>query len=95
MPALELARFTLKPGAEEPFLAERDEMIAALRATFPGVRDAYLGRVEGDEWIDVVVWDSRGHAERAAKEVFDHPAIAKWFRHIDHVVSTEHADVAA
>jgi hypothetical protein len=37
-PALELAAFTLRDGAEAAMLAERPAMIEALRRAFPGVR---------------------------------------------------------
>ena len=93
MAALELARVRVKDGAEADFLAERPAMLAALRERFPGVRDAYLGNLGDGVWIDVVVWDTREQAEAAAREVFDHPEIAGWFRHIDEVIAMEHADV--
>ena len=94
MPALELARIRVADGAESDFLAERPAMVAALRDRFPGVRAAYLGRLEDSLWIDVVVWDTRQQAEAAAKDVFDHPEIAGWFRHIEEVIAMEHAEVA-
>ena len=94
MPALELARIRVADGAESDFLAERPAMVAALRDRFSGVRAAYLGRLEDSLWIDVVVWDTRQQAEAAAKDVFNHPEIAGWFRHIEEVIALEHAEVA-
>ena len=94
MPALELARVRIADGAEPDFLAERPAMLAALRDRFPGVRAAYLGRLDDGLWIDVVVWDTRQQAETAARDAFNHPEIAGWFRHIQEVIAMEHAEVA-
>jgi hypothetical protein len=41
---LELAAFTVREGAEPALLAERPEMLAALRQAFPAVLAAWLTR---------------------------------------------------
>lgn len=92
--ALEIARFRTKPGADERLLAERPDMLEALRERFPGAGEAHLARLDDGSWIDLIVWDSREQAETAQREVFDHPEIAGWFGHIDEVVAMEHADLA-
>ncbi len=89
--ALEIARFRAKPDAEDDLLAERPAMIDALRRNFPGVRDAYLAQTDDGTWVDVVVWESREQAETAQRQVFDRPEVVGWFRHIEEVVSMEHA----
>jgi hypothetical protein len=91
--AIEIARFTAKPGAEPEMLAERPALVAAMRRRFPSYRHAYLAKLDDGTWMDVVVWADRAEAEAAGEEAYDYPEIAEWFRHIDEVTSFEYADV--
>jgi len=93
-PTIELARFTVRPGAEEQLLAERPAMIHALRARFPGCTAAYLTREEDGSWLDVLVWRSREEAERAAREIDTVPEAAAWFRHLAGSGGLRHVEVA-
>jgi hypothetical protein len=93
--ALEIVRYRLKDGAEEELLAEGPSLFALLREEFPGMRTAHRAKLDDGSWIDVVVWDSREEAEAAAREAMDRPQIAAFMRHIDEVLSMEHADVRA
>ena len=95
MPAMEIARFRVREGAEQSLLAERPAMLAALRERFPAAGDAHLARLDDGTWVDVIVWSSREEADRAQREVFDHPEIAGWFGHISEVVAMEHGELAA
>jgi Antibiotic biosynthesis monooxygenase len=90
---LELARFTIYPGAETELVAERPAMLAALRARFPGVLAAYLTKEDDGGWLDVIVWSSRGEAEEAARLVDSVPACAAWFRHIARSGGLRHVEV--
>jgi hypothetical protein len=92
-PAIEIARFTVKDGAEEAMLAERAAMVRALREHFPAHRDAYLTKLDDGTWMDVVLWSDRAQAEAAAEGVYAYPEIASWFRHTDRVIGFEYADV--
>jgi Antibiotic biosynthesis monooxygenase len=80
--AIELARFTIRDGAEDALLAERPAMITALRQRFPACLAAFLTREEDGTWLDVVLWRSREEAEEAAKLVDTVPECREWFRHI-------------
>jgi hypothetical protein len=92
-PAIEIARFTVKEGAEEAMLAERPAMVRALRKHFPAHQDAFLTKLDDGSWMDVVLWSDRAQAEAAAEGVYAHPEIAVWFRHTDQVLGFEYADV--
>jgi antibiotic biosynthesis monooxygenase len=80
--AIELARFTIRDGAEDALLAERPAMITALRRRFPACLAAFLTREEDGTWLDVVLWRSHEEAEEAAKLVDTVPECRAWFRHI-------------
>jgi len=45
---LEIARFTVREGAEEHRLAERPAMVEAIRRSHPAHFDAYLSRADDD-----------------------------------------------
>jgi hypothetical protein len=79
---LELAAFTVREGAEPSLLAERPEMLAALRQAFPGALAAWLARQDDGSWLDVILWRSREEAEEAARRIDQVPEAKRWFRHI-------------
>lgn len=91
--ALEIARFTVKPDAEEQLLAEREQVIAHLRRHFPGLVDAQLVKLDNGEYLDLVRWASHEQALRAAAGAMEVPEIAAWFAHIAEVRGMEHAEV--
>jgi hypothetical protein len=90
---LEIVRFRLKDEAENDLLAERPSVFELLRRDFPGVRAAHRARLDDGTWIDVVLWSSREEAEMAAREVMKKPEMAAFMRHVDEVLSFEHAEV--
>ena len=91
--ALEIVRFRVDPAREAAFLASRPAAIAALRAGVPGFLAAYLGRIEGDRWVDVLEWESREAAVAAAEAALQIPAFADWASCIAEIETFEHADV--
>jgi hypothetical protein len=91
---LELATFTVRDGEEAALVAERPEMIAALRQAFPGLLAAWLAQRDDGGWIDVILWQSREEAEHAAKHVDGVPAAKAWFRHIAESHGLQHVEVA-
>jgi hypothetical protein len=91
---LELAAFTVREGAEPALLAERPEMLAALRQAFPAVLAAWLTRQDDDSWLDVVLWRSRQEAEDAARRIDQVPEATRWFRHIAESKGLRHVEVA-
>lgn len=91
---VELARFTVKEGAEEQMLAERPGMVTAMRRRYPTHLDAYLCRADDGSWVDVVLWSDESDAVAAAEGVYAYPEIATWFRHTDAVLGFEYLEVA-
>jgi len=97
--AIEMVRFTAKPGEEEALVTERPAMLDALRAQYPGIVSARLAKLEGvsaegtTSWLDVIVWESREQALAAAEGAPRIPIVAAWFSHMADVIGVEHADV--
>jgi heme-degrading monooxygenase HmoA len=93
--AIEMVRFTVKPGEEEALVAERSGMLEALTAEYPGLVSARLARADETTWLDLIVWESRERALAAAEGAPRIPACAAWFGHFAEVLGMEHADVVA
>ncbi|MFI7672601.1 antibiotic biosynthesis monooxygenase [Actinophytocola sp. NPDC049390] len=91
--AIELARFTVKPGTEDTLLAERPAMITALRQRFPGCVAAFLTREEDGSWLDILVWRTRAEADEAAARIDTVPEAVSWFRHIAESGGLRHVEV--
>jgi hypothetical protein len=91
---LELAAFTVREGAEAELLAERPEMVAALRQAFPGALAAWLAKQDDGSWLDVILWRSRQEAEEAARRIDEVPEAKRWFRHIAESKGLRHVEVA-
>ncbi|GAA1690763.1 hypothetical protein GCM10009733_103720 [Nonomuraea maheshkhaliensis] len=92
---IELARFRVREGAEDTLVAERPEMVAALRRRFPACLAAYLTKDDDGEWLDVILWRSRAEAEEAAREINSVPECAAWFRHISESGGLRHVEVVS
>jgi hypothetical protein len=92
-PALELAHFTVRDGEEETLIAERAEMLRALRRAFPAARAAWLTKQDDGSWLDVILWSSREAAEEAARRIDELPEARAWFRHIAESHGVRHVDV--
>lgn len=90
---IELARFTINPGAEDTLLAERPAMITALRQRFPACLAAFLTREDDGSWLDVLVWRTRADAEEAAEQINTVPEASSWFRHIAESGGLRHVEV--
>lgn len=91
--ALEVVQFRVDPQKVNSLLAGRDEAIAALRTECPGLISARLAHIEGDRWMDVLVWESRELAEAAFERAPAIPRLARWFENIAEVGTCEHAEV--
>lgn len=81
--AVEVSRFTVRFEDEEMLLDAWERAITMLASRFPGVVSARLASLDGEEWTDVLVWESRELAEAAAQGAADIPEIADFFRFID------------
>jgi len=91
--AIEMVRFTVKPGEEEALAAERPGMLEALTARYSGLVSARLAKLDGATWLDVIVWEGREEALAAAQGAQSIPECAAWFGHFAEVLGMEHADV--
>lgn len=86
---IELARFTVRAGDEEAFLAKRGPMVDAAKASFPGLKRIELVKLEDGTWVDVVVWESEQDAAYAVETASSIPAVAEWLAHVDRDVSMD------
>jgi hypothetical protein len=84
----------VREGEEAALIAERPEMIAALRHAFPGLLAAWLAKRDDGSWVDVILWRSREEAEHAAKHVDTVAAAKAWFGHIAESHGLQHVEVA-
>jgi hypothetical protein len=91
--AFELAHFTVRDGEEDALIAERAEMLRALRRAFPAARAAWLTKQDDGSWLDVILWSSREAAEEAARRIDELPEARAWFRHINESHGVRHIDV--
>lgn len=91
--AIEMVRFTVKPGEEEALMDERPGMLEALTAKYPGLVSAHLAKTDETTWLDVLVWESREEALDAAEGAPNIPKCEAWFGRFAKILGTEHADV--
>ncbi len=92
---VEIVRFRVARENIEPFLAGRRGALDAIRASYPGMQSAHLAQLGEDQWIDIVLWDSKTQALAAAAGAMAIPSFAEWASYIAEVASMEHADVRA
>ena len=92
---VEIVRFRVAQEHLEPFLAGRRAALDAIRASYPGMQSAHLAHLGEEQWIDIVLWDSKEQALAAAAGAMAIHAFAEWAGHITEVTSMEHALVSA
>jgi hypothetical protein len=90
---MELARFTVRAGAEEQLVADRPAMLAALRARFPGCLAGYLTREADGGWLDVLIWLSPEEAAESARLITTIPECAAWLALIADSGGLSHVEV--
>ncbi|AFZ66268.1 antibiotic biosynthesis monooxygenase [Deinococcus peraridilitoris] len=88
--ALEVVRYTVKPGSEQLSLQAWPGAEAALRKRFPGFVRCVRSRGDERQWLDVLEWRSLDDALRAASEASGIPEVAAWMACIEEVQSFEH-----
>lgn len=89
---MEIVQIRVRPESAEALLSTRDAAIAAIRQ-LPGFLSAHLAQLEGERWVDVVLWRTREAAMAAAEQAPRVPEIARHFEHIAEVVAMEHAEI--
>jgi len=66
MSIVRTTRFTANTPDTDGLLAKRAELIAAVRAAFPGPTATRLTRDADATWTDAWTWESAAHADAAA-----------------------------
>jgi hypothetical protein len=78
MLALETARFAVGPADADALIRGHAGMIAALARRCPGLRRAYLTRLDEARWAHVLEWDDREQALEGVKAAPSIPECAAW-----------------
>jgi Antibiotic biosynthesis monooxygenase len=86
---IEIGRFSVKPGEEEEFLAERAAMAEAARAQFEGLLDESLLRLEDGSYMTIWVWAERKFCDLALAQVSRVEPVQSWLSHMDKEPSME------
>jgi len=86
---IELARFTVKSGEEEAFLAERDAMSRAAKENFAGFVDETLVELEDGSYLSIWTWEAREYCDRAMAQVDRVAPVSEWLAHLEEDVSME------
>lgn len=89
---MEIVQIRVRPESTEALLSTREGAIAAIRE-LPGFVSAHLAQLDGERWVDVVLWRTREDALAAAEHAPRMPEIARHFQHITEVVAMEHAEI--
>ena len=90
---LEAIRFTVKPGCEEELLSLRDRMLADVRAKHDGLLRAELCRLDDGTYLDVLLWESKDHAERANADQENIAGFLAWVSNVQEVQAFKMSDV--
>lgn len=94
MQTLELVTFQTTPGTSDEVAIAKALKLTPILAAMPGFIDRHFAKSEAEEWIDVVIWDSKENAEAAAKAVMDIPEAKPFFSIIDkETVNLRHATI--
>lgn len=67
MAVIRYTRFTADPSDIDRLLTRRAELIAAVRATFPGLTEARLARLDDTTWVDAWRWESAAALQAATE----------------------------
>lgn len=82
--ALEIVTYKIKDGVNVPdFLKASAELEEGFATKQVGFLSRTFARREGNEWVDVIRWQSMADAEAASKAAMESPACAPMFGMID------------
>ncbi|MDJ1133684.1 antibiotic biosynthesis monooxygenase [Streptomyces iconiensis] len=65
MTYVRITRFTTDPANDQAMIEKRAVLVAAVRASYPGLIEARLGRLEDGSWVDHWYWNSAAEMEKA------------------------------
>jgi heme-degrading monooxygenase HmoA len=94
MTTVELTRFRVLPEKTEELLAARAEMLADFAADRAGFRNARLVQLPGNEWLDIVEWETAEDFAASREKGGNLPGIARFFAAIDSLVVAEEGTLA-
>lgn len=83
---VELTRFRARP---EALSAAREAMLADFRADRAGFLGARLVRLAGDQWLDIVEWQTEADLAASREKGANTAGIAAFFAAIDELIVTE------
>jgi hypothetical protein len=82
--ALEIVTFKIKDGIKIPdFLKASAELEEGFARKQQGFLSRTFAQAEGNEWVDVIRWNTMADAEAASKAAMESPACAPMFGMID------------
>lgn len=79
MSVLRITRFTADPAQVDQLLARRAELIAAIRASYHGLIETRLARIDDETWIDEWRWESAATFQAATDGAPNMPEAAAAF----------------
>lgn len=75
---MDVVNFKTGKGKTASMLAGRDAAVEALRASAPGLVSATLVDLGGDEWLDIMVWETMEQALAAEEVAAATPGFSDW-----------------
>jgi hypothetical protein len=85
---VDFVRFRVSPSRAESLLSARSGAIEAFRSR-PGLRAAYLVKLEQGEWLDIIVWDGDQVATDSFRAGAGLPEVAGYLDHMAEVLGEE------
>ncbi|MFI5732300.1 antibiotic biosynthesis monooxygenase family protein [Kribbella sp. NPDC051587] len=94
MTTVELTRFRVLPEKTSELLEARAEMLKDFAADRAGFLNARLVQLPGDEWLDIVEWETAEDFAASREKGGNLPGIARFFAAIDSLVVAEEGTLA-
>jgi len=95
MTTIELTRFKVAAEKAEELVAARPGMLADFTADRHGFIGARLVQLPGDEWLDIVEWETPEDFAASRAKGGNLPGIARFFVAIDELVTAEEGTLAS
>lgn len=89
MVTVELTRFRVEADKSDRLLAARSAMLEDFRADRHGFLDARLVRLPGNEWLDIITWESPEDFAASREKGPNLPGIATFFSVIAELIKAE------
>jgi quinol monooxygenase YgiN len=93
MAVVRITRFRTAHENTDEMLAKRTDLITAVRASFSGLTEARLARLDDETWVDMWVWESASHAQTAINGAHALPETGAAFA-LTKDITAEQAEIA-